>query len=277
MALLKYRDVEILRKEHVVLKHVDFEIQPGQFTYLIGKVGSGKSSLLKSIYAEIPIETGEAEVLGFNLREIRRKEIPQLRRQIGIVFQDFQLLTDRNVYLNLRFVLDATGWKDQHEIDDRIEEVLKEVGMLNKSYKMPHELSGGEQQRIVIARALLNRPKLILADEPTGNLDPATGEQIVSNLHQIAAQGTAVIMATHNLQLVDQFPGRVLKCEDKKLEEQADEKPIEEEISKEEEPLEPALKAQEDAIEESLEQTDGVQEDQGDSNGSDEADGEAKE
>ncbi|MCC8175782.1 MAG: ATP-binding cassette domain-containing protein [Bacteroidales bacterium] len=277
MALLKYRDVEILRKEHVVLKHVDFEIQPGQFTYLIGKVGSGKSSLLKSIYAEIPIETGEAEVLGFNLREIRRKEIPQLRRQIGIVFQDFQLLTDRNVYLNLRFVLDATGWKDQHEIDDRIEEVLKEVGMLNKSYKMPHELSGGEQQRIVIARALLNRPKLILADEPTGNLDPATGEQIVSNLHQIAAQGTAVIMATHNLQLVDQFPGRVLKCEDKKLEEQADEKPIEEEISKEEEPLEPALKAQEDAIEESLKQPDGVQEDQGDSNGSDEADGEAKE
>ncbi|MCC8036869.1 MAG: ATP-binding cassette domain-containing protein [Bacteroidales bacterium] len=275
MALLKYRDVEILRKEHVVLKHVDFEIQPGQFTYLIGKVGSGKSSLLKSIYAEIPIEQGEAEVLGYNLREIRRKEIPQLRRQIGIVFQDFQLLTDRNVYLNLRFVLDATGWKDQHEIDDRIEEVLKEVGMLNKSYKMPHELSGGEQQRIVIARALLNRPKLILADEPTGNLDPATGEQIVSNLHQIASQGTAVIMATHNLQLVDQFPARVLKCEDKKLEEQADDKPS----TKEEETKEKELPQEEPKEEpqEELYQPDGPQEDQGDTEGGDVTDGETKE
>ncbi len=278
MALLKYRDVEILRKEHVVLKHVDFEIQPGQFTYLIGKVGSGKSSLLKSIYAEIPIETGEAEVLGFNLREIRRKEIPQLRRQIGIVFQDFQLLTDRNVYLNLRFVLDATGWKDQHEIDDRIEEVLKEVGMLNKSYKMPHELSGGEQQRIVIARALLNRPKLILADEPTGNLDPATGEQIVSNLHQIASQGTAVIMATHNLLLVDQFPGRILKCEDKKLEEQVDEKPVDE--PKNEPKNEVKEEAKEEAVEEvpqELNQPDGAQEDDSDANGSDETDGETQE
>lgn len=277
MALLKYRDVEILRKEHVVLKHVDFEIQPGQFTYLIGKVGSGKSSLLKSIYAEIPIETGEAEVLGFNLREIRRKEVPQLRRQIGIVFQDFQLLTDRNVYLNLRFVLDATGWKDQHEIDDRIEEVLKEVGMLNKSYKMPHELSGGEQQRIVIARALLNRPKLILADEPTGNLDPATGEQIVSNLHQIAAQGTAVIMATHNLQLVDQFPGRILKCEDKKLEEQADDKPSQQEIAKEEEPTEQPQEQPQEEPKEELDQPDGAQEDNGDADRGDVADSEAKE
>lgn len=217
MSIISYRDVEILRKELVVLKHVTFDLNEGEFTYLIGKVGSGKSSLMKSIYAEIPVETGEARVFDFNLIGLKRKEIPMLRRQIGIVFQDFQLLTDRNVYQNLRFVLDATGWKDKNLIDDRIEEVLKEVGMLNKSYKMPHELSGGEQQRIVIARALLNRPKLILADEPTGNLDPATGEQIVGHLHHIASQGTAVIMATHNLALVDQFPGRVLKCDGKAL------------------------------------------------------------
>jgi cell division transport system ATP-binding protein len=183
-------------------------------------VGSGKSSLMKSIYAEIPVTTGEARVFNYDLTAMRRRDIPQLRRQVGIVFQDFQLLTDRNVYLNLKFVLDATGWTNPQEADERIEEVLKQVGMLNKSYKMPHELSGGEQQRIVIARALLNRPKLILADEPTGNLDPATGEQIVAHLHSIAQQGTAVMMATHNLALVDQFPGRVLKCEAKALTEQ---------------------------------------------------------
>lgn len=185
--------------------------------YLIGKVGSGKSSLMKSMYAEIPLHSGEAEVLGWNLREIRRKEIPQLRRSIGIVFQDFQLLHDRNVYHNLKFVLDATGWKSHDEIDRRIEEVLKQVGMLNKSYKMPYELSGGEQQRIVIARALLNKPQLILADEPTGNLDPDTGEQIVGHLHHIASEGTTVLMATHNLGLVEQFPGRILRCEGKEL------------------------------------------------------------
>lgn len=219
MSIISYRNVEILRKELVVLKHVSFDLNEGEFTYLIGKVGSGKSSLMKSMYAEIPILSGEATVLGYDLTNIKGKEIPMLRRQIGIVFQDFQLLTDRNVYQNLRFVLDATGWKNERDIDDRIEEVLKEVGMLNKSYKMPHELSGGEQQRIVIARALLNRPKLIIADEPTGNLDPSTGEQIVSHLHQIAQSGTAVIMATHNLALVDQFPGRVLKCEGKALSE----------------------------------------------------------
>lgn len=219
MSIISYRNVEILRKELVVLKHVSFDLKEGEFTYLIGKVGSGKSSLMKSMYAEIPILSGEATVLGYDLTNIKGKEIPMLRRQIGIVFQDFQLLTDRNVYQNLRFVLDATGWKNERDIDDRIEEVLKEVGMLNKSYKMPHELSGGEQQRIVIARALLNRPKLIIADEPTGNLDPSTGEQIVSHLHQIAQSGTAVIMATHNLALVDQFPGRVLKCEGKALSE----------------------------------------------------------
>lgn len=215
--IVAYNGVELHRKELVVLKNIDFRLNEGEFVYLIGRVGSGKSSLLKSMYAEIPVASGSAEVLGFDLATLRRRDIPMLRRQIGIVFQDFQLLTDRNVYENLRFVLDATGWRDRNEIDRRIEESLREVGMLNKSYKMPHELSGGEQQRIVIARALLNRPKLILADEPTGNLDPATGEQIVSRLHEISEKGTAVVMATHNLSLVDRFPGRVIRCERRQI------------------------------------------------------------
>ena len=217
MKVIDYKNVEILRKEHVVLKNVNLEVEDGEFIYIIGKVGSGKSSLLKSMYAEIPVETGEAHVLDYEISTIKRKKIPLLRREIGIVFQDFQLLTDRTVYENLLFVLQATGWKNKSDMDDRIEEVLKEVGMITKSYKMPHELSGGEQQRIVIARALLNRPRLILADEPTGNLDPATGEQIVRYLHDIAKEGTAVIMATHNLSLLDTFPGKVLRCDDKRL------------------------------------------------------------
>jgi phosphonate ABC transporter, ATP-binding protein len=217
MKVIDYKNVEILRKEHVVLKNVNLEVEEGEFIYIIGKVGSGKSSLLKSMYAEIPVETGEAHVLDYEISTIKRKKIPLLRREIGIVFQDFQLLTDRTVYENLLFVLQATGWKNKSDVDGRIEEVLKEVGMITKSYKMPHELSGGEQQRIVIARALLNRPRLILADEPTGNLDPATGEQIVRYLHDIAKEGTAVIMATHNLSLLDTFPGKVLRCDDKRL------------------------------------------------------------
>lgn len=217
MNVVEYKDVEILRKELVVLKHVDFRMAEGEFAYLIGKVGSGKSSLLKSMYAEIPVYTGEARVMDMDLVDIRRKDVPMLRRRIGIVFQDFQLLTDRNVFQNLNFVLDATGWKDKSEKENRIEEVLSRVGMANKSYKMPQELSGGEQQRIVIARALLNRPRLILADEPTGNLDPQTGDSIVRYLHDIAGKGTAVIMATHNLQLVEQYPARVIRCEGKHL------------------------------------------------------------
>lgn len=215
--IVDFKKVEILRKELVVLKDVSFELQEGEFVYLIGRVGSGKSSLLKSMYCEIPIESGEAEVLGYELTNIKKKDIPMLRRHVGIVFQDFQLLTDRSVYDNLKFVLDATGWKDKTDINNRIETTLKQVGMLNKSYKMPHELSGGEQQRIVIARALLNEPKLVLADEPTGNLDPETGHQIVSLLREISENGTAVIMATHNIQMVEEFPSRVLKCVDKKL------------------------------------------------------------
>ncbi len=215
--IVDYKNVEIHRKELIVLKNVTFELHSGEFVYLIGRVGSGKSSLMKSMYSEIPITDGEASVLGYDLTTIKKKDIPYLRRKIGIVFQDFQLLTDRSVYDNLKFVLEATGWKNINEIEERIETALRQVGMNNKSYKMPHELSGGEQQRIVIARALLNKPALVLADEPTGNLDPDTGLQIVNLLHEIAENGTAVIMATHNMQLVDEYPGKILRCEDKHI------------------------------------------------------------
>lgn len=215
--VIEYRDVEILRQELTVLKNVNLSVEEGEFVYLIGKVGSGKSSLIKTMYAEIPIESGEAKVFDYDLAEIRRRDVPMLRRKIGVVFQDFQLLTDRSVADNLLFVLKATGWKDKEEMQERIDEVLKQVGMENKSYKMPHELSGGEQQRVVIARSILNKPKLILADEPTGNLDPETGHQIVLLLRGIAEKGTTVIMATHNINLVEEFPGRVIKCEDKKV------------------------------------------------------------
>lgn len=216
-SIIDYKNVEVLRKEHVVLKDVNFEVNPGEFVYLIGKVGSGKSSLLKTMYAEVPVVQGEARVFDYYLPGIKRKQIPFLRRRIGIVFQDFQLLTDRSVYANLDFVLEATGWRDKSERENRVDEALRRVGMANKSYKMPHELSGGEQQRVVIARALLNKPDLILADEPTGNLDPETGMQIVAQLHDIAADGTAVIMATHNHSLMETFAGRVMQIEGKRL------------------------------------------------------------
>lgn len=215
--IVDYRGVLVARKELVVLKNVTFSLEKGDFAYLIGRVGSGKSSLLKTMYAEVPIVAGEARVLEYSVDAIKPKQVPMLRRQLGIVFQDFQLLTDRSVYDNLEFVLRATGWKRKEDMDSRIDEVLKQVGMRKKSYKMPHELSGGEQQRIVIARALLNSPSLILADEPTGNLDPETSEQIVALLHDISADGTTVVMATHNIQLIDRFPGRIMKCESKKL------------------------------------------------------------
>ena len=216
-AIIDYKNVEVLRKELLVLKNVNFQLEEGQFVYLIGRVGSGKSSLMKTMYAEVPIEMGEARIFDYDLSAIRRKDVPMLRRQIGVVFQDFQLLSDRSVYDNLLFVLKATGWKNKTDIDERINEVLSEVGMEHKSYKMPHELSGGEQQRIAIARALLNKPKIIIADEPTGNLDQETGHQIMSLLHRICAEGTAVIMATHNIQLTEDFPARVVKCEDKNV------------------------------------------------------------
>lgn len=210
--LLKLQDVCISREENVILRNASFEVRNGEFVYIIGKVGSGKSSLLKTLYCELPIEGGEARVLDYDLNRIKRKDIPYLRRKLGIIFQDFQLLTDRSVIKNLEFVLKATGWK-KSEMSERIAKVLHQVGMQNKGYKLPHELSGGEQQRIVIARALLNNPALILADEPTGNLDPETGAQIVQLLHDICQEGTAVIMTTHNYTLVQNYPGRVVKCE----------------------------------------------------------------
>ena len=216
--IIDYKGVEIHRAEKAVLKDVTFSIGEGEFCYLVGRVGSGKSSLLKSMYAEVPIHSGEsAEVLNFNLLGIKKKQIPYLRRNIGIVFQDFQLLQDRSVYDNLSFVLKATGWHNRAEMEQRIEDVLIDVGMNHKSYKMPHELSGGEQQRIVIARALLNNPKLILSEEPTVNLYPVTGITIVSLLHSLASNGHSVLMATHNLQLCDDFPARILRCRDKEL------------------------------------------------------------
>lgn len=211
--LLELKNVEICRDENVILHNASFTLHNGEFVYVIGKVGSGKSSLLKSLYCEIPLAGGEARLLDYNLCKMKRKEIPYLRRKLGIVFQDFQLLTDRSVNKNLEFVLKATGWKKKNDMGERIENVLTQVGMQNKGYKMPHELSGGEQQRIVIARALLNDPALILADEPTGNLDPETSGQIVQLLHDICRKGTAVIMTTHNYTLVHNYPARIVKCE----------------------------------------------------------------
>ncbi len=186
--------------------------------YLYGRVGSGKTSLMKSMYAEVPIASGQARIFEYDLCDIRAKEIPFLRRKIGIVFQDFQLLSDRTAYSNLEFVLEATGWADKKERAERIEKVLRQVGMLTKAYKMPHQLSGGEQQRVVIARALLNEPSLILADEPTGNLDPETGEQVMELLYSISSNnGATIVVATHNPSFKRLFPGRTLRCEDKKL------------------------------------------------------------
>ena len=217
MSQINYHNVEIRQQENIVLEEVNLQVQEGEFVYLIGKVGSGKSSLLKTMYGELDIHSGNADVLGYDMARIRRKQIPALRKRIGIVFQDFQLLIDRNVKDNLDFVLKATGWNDKGKRVRRIEEVLEQVGMSTKGYKMPHELSGGEQQRIVIARAILNTPEIILADEPTGNLDPDTGRQIVELLRNICTQGSTVIMTTHNLQLIEEYPGRVFRCEGHKL------------------------------------------------------------
>ena len=213
-ALIRYTDVEIHQQELCVLNDVNLELHKGEFVYLVGKVGSGKTSLLKTFYGELDIASGEAEGLGYDMLHIKRKHIPQLRRKLGIVFQDFQLLTDRTVYDNLEFVLRATGWKSKGEIKDKIEEVLNLVGMSNKGYKLPNELSGGEQQRIVIARAVLNSPEIILADEPTGNLDSETGHAIAELLHGISEAGALVVMTTHNLQLLREFPGKVYRCAD---------------------------------------------------------------
>lgn len=215
--LIQYSDVELCQQELVVLKDVNIKINEGEFVYLIGSVGSGKSTFLKSLYNEVPIESGDAEIFAYNLKKMRSKEVPKLRRKIGIVFQDFQLLIDRDVNKNLEFVLRATGWKDRKLIAEQIENVLTQVGMQNKGYKMPHQLSGGEQQRIVIARALLNSPSIILADEPTGNLDLNIGKEIMELLYKISEAGTTVIVATHNLSWLKLFQGRVLTIKDEQL------------------------------------------------------------
>ena len=215
--LVRLEHVEIAMDGEVVLRDANFTLRAGEFVYLIGRVGSGKSSFLRALYAELPVETGEATIMGYDLRGITLRDTAALRRRLGIVFQDFQLLTDRTVRLNLEFILRATGWKDPDDIDRRIAETLTRTGIPDKAERMIHELSGGEQQRVAIARALLNTPAIILADEPTGNLDPETGRHIVSLLHDICRSGTAVVMTTHNYDLVRRFPARVVRCEGGRL------------------------------------------------------------
>lgn len=215
--LIEYKNVEIHQGENIVLSDVNLAIDKGEFIYLLGKVGCGKSTLMKTFYAELPIALGEACVLDYDMTRIRRKQIPYLRRKIGIVFQDFKLLTDRSVEDNLLFVLRATGWKDKRIMSGHIHDILEQVGMANKLYKRPHELSGGEQQRVVIARALLNSPDIILADEPTGNLDPETGKEIMDLLYSIRQSGTTVIMSTHNPTWVENYPGKCLRFSNGKI------------------------------------------------------------
>lgn len=217
--IINFENASIFQEDHLVLSNVNFKVGKGEFVYLIGKVGSGKTSLIKTINAELPLKEGTGNVAGFELENIKSKQVPLLRRKLGIVFQDFQLLIDRSVYENLHFVLKATGWKNKTEIDTRIRDVLDKVELGYKGYKLPHQLSGGEQQRVVIARALLNDPEIILADEPTGNLDPETSEGIMKILKEISASGRAVVMATHNYTLLKKFNARTLKCDKDKLEE----------------------------------------------------------
>lgn len=215
--IIELKDCHIWQQDHLVLTNVNLSVGKGEFMYLVGKVGSGKTSVIKTLNAQIPLKEGKGIVAEYDLSKIRKKEIPYLRRKLGIVFQDFQLLTDRSVNDNLEFVLRATGWKNKNEINARIGEVLEKAGLGLKGYKMPHQLSGGEQQRVVISRALLNDPDIILADEPTGNLDPETSEGIIRLLLDISRTGRAVIVATHNYTILKRFPARTVKCEDSKL------------------------------------------------------------
>ncbi|QQL51022.1 cell division ATP-binding protein FtsE [Mucilaginibacter ginkgonis] len=216
-SIIKLQGVDIFQQKHLVLSNVDLHIDKGDFVWLIGQTGSGKSSLLKVIYGDLPVSAGDAHAGGYQLKNLPSKEVPFLRRKLGIVFQDFQLLTDRTVEQNLEFVMKATGWKDKAEIAKRTLDVLEKVGVRSKLKKMPHELSGGEQQRVVIARALINDPEIILADEPTGNLDPDTSEEIVMLLKQISQSGTAVLIATHDYHIIRAFPSRIIKCENGKV------------------------------------------------------------
>ena len=215
--IIQLENLSVYQRNILILSEVNLKIDKGEFVYLIGKTGTGKSSLLKTLYADLPVTEGEAEVAGFSLKQIKRRDVPFLRRKLGIVFQDFQLLSDRSVHENLLFVLKATGWEDKTAMNDRIKDVLEKVGLGTKGFKMPHQLSGGEQQRVSIARALLNDPELILADEPTGNLDPETSDGIMTLLIDISQAGRAVLMATHNYALMQKYPKRTLKCEGGKV------------------------------------------------------------
>lgn len=216
---ISLKNVQIFQGKHLILKDVNLNLQAGEFVYMIGKTGSGKSSLLKTLYADIPLKDGEGEVVGENLVGLKTKQVPFLRRKLGIVFQDFQLLSDRSIHDNLFFVLKATGWDSKKKMDERVAEVLDMVGLKTKGHKYPHELSGGEQQRVVIARALLNRPELILADEPTGNLDPETSEEIIRLLMNISRTGTAMLVATHDYVILNKYPARTVVVEDSTVKE----------------------------------------------------------
>ncbi|WP_297693244.1 cell division ATP-binding protein FtsE [uncultured Eudoraea sp.] len=216
-SILNLKDVAVFQKDNMVLNEISLEVKKGEFVYLIGKTGSGKSSLMKTLYADLPLLEGNGRIVGFNLKTLEEKDIPFLRRKLGIVFQDFKLLPDRNVNKNLLFVLKATGWKDPEKMDAKIEEVLDKVGMKTKGFKFPHELSGGEQQRIAIARALLNDPEIILADEPTGNLDPQTSVEVMKVLQEINKAGRTILMATHDYALLLKYPSKTLKCDGAKV------------------------------------------------------------
>jgi len=216
-SIVNLKDVAVFQKENMVLNDITLEVKKGEFVYLIGKTGSGKSSLMKTLYADLPLLEGHGRIVGFNLKTLEEKDIPFLRRKLGIVFQDFKLLPDRNINRNLMFVLKATGWKDPDKMDAQIEDVLDKVGMKTKGFKFPHELSGGEQQRIAIARALLNDPELILADEPTGNLDPQTSVEVMKVLQEINKAGRTILMATHDYALLLKYPSKTLKCDGAKV------------------------------------------------------------
>ena len=215
--IVTIKEAQLNHGKSVVLENVNLDIDKGEFVYLIGRTGTGKSSILKLLYGEMPLVNGEAEIAEFNLNKLKRKKLPYLRRKIGVVFQDFQLLTDRNLEDNLKFVLKATGWKKKSEINERVQEVLTQVGLQKKTMHMPHQLSGGEQQRVAIARSMLNKPEIILADEPTGNLDPETSEDIMRLFFDISKGGTAILMATHDFNQMEKFPARTMRVEDKTL------------------------------------------------------------